>query len=73
MGKKYNFSKLNGKIVEIFGTQLAFAEAIGLSEMTVSKKMNGKRPWKQTDMAKACEVLGIPISEIPVYFFATDV
>ena len=73
MGKKYNFSKLNGKIVEIFGTQLAFAEAIGLSEMTVSKKMNGKRPWKQTDMAKACEVLGIPISEIPTYFFATDV
>lgn len=73
MGKKYNFSKLNGKIVEIFGTQLAFAEAIGLSEMTISKKMNGKRPWKQTDMAKACEVLGIPIAEIPAYFFATDV
>lgn len=73
MGKKYNFSKLNGKIVEVFGTQLAFAEAIGLSEMTISKKMNGKRPWKQTDMAKACEVLGIPISEIPAYFFAADV
>ena len=73
MGEKYNFSKLNGKIVEVFGTQLAFAEAMGLSEMTISKKMNGKRPWKQTDMAKACKLLGFPISEIPDYFFATDV
>ena len=41
----YNYSKLLGRIVECCGTQANFAEKIGLSERTVSLKLNGKRAW----------------------------
>lgn len=66
----YNYSKLLGKIVERVGTQAAFAEKMGLSERSISLKLNGKVAWKQTEIAKACEVLGIRLNEIDKYFFA---
>lgn len=69
----YDYSKLLGKITEVFGTQARFSDAIGLSERSVSLKLNGKRAWKQSEMAKACEVLTIPESELGTYFFAAKV
>lgn len=65
----YNYSKLNGRIVEICGTQAIFAEKMGLSERTISLKLNNKVPWKQTEITKACEILLIPEDEIQSYFF----
>lgn len=65
----YNYSKLLGRIVEEVGTQYKFAEAIGLSERTVSLKLNGKVGWKQDEIKRACEVLNIDISEVCNYFF----
>lgn len=69
----YNYSKLLGRIVEKVGTQSKFSEAIGLSERTVSLKLNGKVGWKQTEIVKICDVLHIPQEEIPAYFFAMEV
>lgn len=66
----YNYSKLLGRIVERVGTQSNFAEEIGLSERSVSLKLNGKVGWKQCEIAKACEVLAIKDDEIASYFFA---
>lgn len=66
----YNYSKLLGRIVECVGTQAAFAEKMDLSERSVSLKLNGKRSWKQPEIAKACEILGIQKNEIDKYFFA---
>ena len=66
----YNYSKLLGRIVERCGTQAVFAEKIGLSERSVSLKLNGKRAWKQLEIEKACDVLEINRSEIDQYFFA---
>lgn len=66
----FNYSKLMGKIVEVFGTQLRFSEAMGLSERTISLKLNSKVEWKQSEINKACSLLGIDISDIPAYFFA---
>ena len=45
----YDYSKLAGRIVEKFGTQYNFAIAMGLSERTISLKMNGKVSWKDTE------------------------
>ena len=42
----FDYSKLRGKIVEIFNTQSCFAIAMGWSERTLSLKMNGIRSWK---------------------------
>lgn len=69
----YNYSKLNGRIIEICGTQAVFAEKMGLSERTISLKLNNKVAWKQPEITKACEILGIPESEIQVYFFTIEV
>lgn len=65
----YDYSKLYGLIAEKCGTQAVFAEKIGLSERSVSLKLNGKIGWKQGEIAKACEVLDISPENIPTYFF----
>lgn len=66
----YNYAKLLGRIVEKVGTQSNFADRMGLSERTISLKLNGKVGWKQNEIAKACEVLAIHDHEIPSYFFS---
>lgn len=65
----YDYRKLNGRIVEICGTQAVFAEKMGLSERTISLKLNNKIAWKQSEIQKVVEILGIPDDEIQLYFF----
>lgn len=66
----YDYSKLLGRIVEKVGTQGNFASKMELSERTISLKLNGKIGWKQSEIAKACDVLSIQDTDIPMYFFA---
>lgn len=65
----YDYSKLDGLITQKCRTRSAFAKEIGLSEHSVSVKMNGKRGWSQKEISRACEVLGISSEDIPSYFF----
>lgn len=65
----FDYSKLNGRIVERFGSQAKFAEAMGISEHSISQKVNNKTTWKNTEIHKACELLGIQNSEVGQYFF----
>ena len=65
----YDYSKLNGRIVEVFGTKKKFAENMNLSVKSVSSKTNNKRSWQQDEISKACELLKIPSDEINLYFF----
>lgn len=69
----YNYSALLGKIVEVFGTQAKFAEALGVSEHTVSLRLNGKRQWKQEEILRASSLLHLPKEEIAYYFFTLKV
>lgn len=69
----FDYSKLSGRIVEKYGTQMNFADAIGLSERSVSLKLNSKIGWKQSEIMRICEALEIGIDEIPDYFFADKV
>lgn len=70
---KYDFSKLRGKIVEVFGKQEAFAKALGLSSRSLSLKLNNERYFKPTEISKAIDLLGLSLSDIPEYFFAVEV
>ena len=65
----YDYSKLCGLIREVFGTQTAFARAIGKSPCSVSKKINNRQEWTQEEMYKTGEVLGFCAEQIPQYFF----
>ena len=69
----FDYSKLRGKIVEVFGSQRMFAKAMEWSERTLSLKMNNVIAWKQTDIAKAISLLGIPDDAIQEYFFTIKV
>lgn len=71
MSKKinYDYSKLEGRIKEIFGTQGKCSEAMNLSEKILSNKINNKSVWKQDQIEMACEVLGIERQFIGLYFF----
>lgn len=46
---------------------------MGLSERTLSLKMNSKVPWKQKEICKAASLLDISDGDIGDYFFATRV
>lgn len=69
----YDYAKLNGKIVEICGTQAVFAKQMGLSERTISQKLNNKIAFKQPEIQKALEVLHLSNEEIQSYFFTLKV
>lgn len=69
----YDYAKLNGKIVEKCGTQAVFAERMGLSERTISMKLNNKVAFKQPEIQKALEVLDLASDEIQAYFFTMKV
>lgn len=69
----YDYRKLLGRIVEKYGTQAKFATAMGMSEHTLSKKLNNIIRWKQDEITRACDLLDIAFELIPVYFFALEV
>ena len=67
---KYEYRKLRGRIVEVFRTHRAFAKELGLSENSLSKKLNGRSQFDQNDMERWAELLKIPFEEIGLYFFS---
>ena len=68
-----SYAKLRGKIREVFGTQEAFAEAIGLSKSGISLRLNGKVRWTAEEIEKAKNTLGFDAAEIGAYFFTRKV
>ena len=73
MGMAYDYAKLNGRIVEKCGTQSKFACMMGMSERTISLKLNNKREFKQKEIDKALYVLGLSLDDVQTYFFTPDV
>lgn len=65
----YDYRKLRGRIREKFGTQAEFSRNIGLSEVSVSNKLNNVVDWRQDEMESAIVALEIPFSDIHSYFF----
>lgn len=69
----FDYSKLRGKIREVFGTQEEFAKAMNISAGTVSDKLNNKRDWTQKEIDTIVNLLNIPKDRIPIYFFTEKV
>ena len=66
----FDTSKLRGRIVEKFGSQGRFAEAVGRSQAYISGVLNGKRYLEQRDINAWVDILDIEPAEIADYFFA---
>jgi transcriptional regulator with XRE-family HTH domain len=69
----FDYRKLKGRIREIFNTQSAFAEAMGMSTTSLSAKLNNKIEFSQKEIDKASDLLKIKKEEIPIYFFTPEV
>lgn len=63
------FGRLREKIKVVFGTQKAFADAMGMNVATLNAKLNSKATWTLEEIEKACGLLNILGSEIKEYFF----
>lgn len=70
---RYDYSKLLGRIIEMFGTRAVFADKMCMSEHTLSRKLTNKSYWTQEEMQRASELLDFPLKEIQVYFFTLEV
>ncbi len=64
----FDTERLKARIVEKYGNQKNFAEALDIEESTLSRYLSG-REWKGSTMLKAIRLLGIPSKEIELYFF----
>lgn len=64
-----SYSKLRGKIREVFTRNENFANAMGMDSSSLSAKLNNKSPWKREEIEKACELLHISIEDVYLYFF----
>ena len=65
----YTYNKLRGRIVEKYGSQAAFANELGRSQVCVSRKLQCKTEFSQEDMNVWAGLLDIDLSEYGSYFF----
>ena len=71
MGFAYN--KLKGKIKEVYGTQEAFAIAMGMGRTTLYSKLHNITEFTQSEMLRALELLHLEKADIDIYFFTPKV
>lgn len=69
----FNYNKLIGKIIEVFGTRGAFASAMGISDTALRQKLQSERNFRQDEIYKACNLLDIDVRDISLYFFVEQV
>lgn len=67
-----DYSKLRGRITEIFGSQSKFSKEIGLSEQSITAKLNKRSMFTQNDIIKWSLALRINTADIGLYFFNQD-
>ncbi len=71
----FNYKNLKLKIKEVYDDepQVAFAKAMGMSYTALNQRLNNAVKWKTPEIAKACDLLHIPLSEAHLYFFVPEV
>lgn len=64
-----DYGNLLGRIRAKGLTQRDVAKKIGVSPVTLNKKLRGHTEFTQGEICDLCRVLAIPDAEIPDYFF----
>lgn len=67
---EFKYAKLRGRIKEKFGTEREFSEALGINQVTLSRKFSGKTQFSSNDIKQMSILLEIPLEEAGQYFFA---
>lgn len=67
------YNKLRGRIIEKYGTMSSFADAIGITDVALSRKFNNKAGISRDEIIKWADLLDISQDEYGAYFFAREV
>ena len=66
---EFDYFKLKGLIREQGRFQDDVAVAAGIGKSSFNLKINGHFGFKQDEIIRICDVLGIPYEQIHLYFF----
>ena len=66
---RFDYSKLKGRIKEKCSSQKVFAELLGITEGTLTSKLQGYTYFTQDEIRNSIDILGIDPSEVALYFF----
>lgn len=69
----FDFSKLRGKIKEVYESEGNFSDIAKVSRASLSAKLNNKAYFNPTEIVKFSEMLKIPDEEVKIYFFEQKV
>ena len=69
----FDYSRLLGKIKEKCNTQDVFAKRMEISRTSLSKRLNNLIDFTSDEMIRACKILDISFTDIPLYFFTLKV
>lgn len=67
------YNKLRGRVIEKYGSMEAFAETLGISRVSLSKKFNNKSGISREEILEWSALLDIPKGDIGAYFFVEEV
>lgn len=66
----FKYAKLRARIREMYVTEGRFAEELGVSQVSISRKFNDKSQFSSDDIRRWCELLEIPVADAGLYFFS---
>ncbi len=69
----FDYKPLKLKIKEVYDTQEAFAKAMDMGYTVLNQRLNNAVEWKAPEIAKACDLLHIPLDKAHLYFFTLKV
>lgn len=70
---EYDYKKLRGRIIEKYGSNKEFAEAINKKPCAISHLLNGTLRFTQEVIDEWCKALDIVQDDIGIYFFSPKV
>jgi len=65
----YDYSKLRGRIREVFHTETRFARELGISKVSLSGKLNGRQNFTLNEISKMSQIFNLKEKEMFEYFF----
>lgn len=69
---RFDNIELKSLIIRKYGTQGKFAEALGVTEVTVNNKLNGKSQLKLDEIDQWAKLLEVPVEDIGRVFLRRE-
>ena len=70
--ENFRYPKLRGRIIEKYQTYRNFSNALGTSEVMISRKLTAKSGFVFKDIVTWSKLLDISLDQIGEYFFAEE-